>query len=200
MFIGKINPLSFWERFKAFIKSYPGMAGILGIACFVWTLLYKMLLVNIEAPYQWLVSLGDVFYAVALSVIASVIFYYFTSFIPNYRSKKTIDKLLLKWLQQLDWYGKQMVRDISQLNYDEASKLTKKSLGAIAIRSFRLNLSWVRYTLLGLTLVIGLNTLITASRWRMHISRNAFNIRTNYQSKYWKSLRIWRYMIIYEKH
>ena len=66
MFIGKINPLSFWERFKAFIKSYPGMAGILGIACFVWTLLYKMLLVNIEAPYQWLVPLGDVFYAVAL--------------------------------------------------------------------------------------------------------------------------------------
>ena len=124
MFIGKINPLPFWERFKAFIKSYPGMAGILGIACFVWTLLYKMLFVNIEASYQWLVPLGDVFYAVALSVIASVIFYYFTSFIPNYRSKKTIDKLLLKWLQQLDWYGKQMVGDISQLNYAEASKDT----------------------------------------------------------------------------
>ena len=52
MFIGKINPLPFWERFKAFIKSYPGMAGILGIACFVWTLLYKMLFVNIEASYQ----------------------------------------------------------------------------------------------------------------------------------------------------
>ncbi|WP_368112732.1 MULTISPECIES: hypothetical protein [unclassified Bacteroides] len=159
------------------------MAGILGIACFVWTLLYKMLFVNIEASYQWLVPLGDVFYAVALSVIASVIFYYFTSFIPNYRSKKTIDKLLLKWLQQLDWYGKQMVGDISQLNYAEASK---KSLGAIVIRSFQLNLSWVRYTFLGLTLAIGLNTLITASRWRIHISRNAFNIRTNCQSRYWK--------------
>lgn len=128
MFIGKINPLPFWERFKAFIKSYPGMAGILGIACFVWTLLYKMLFVNIEASYQWLVPLGDVFYAVALSVIASVIFYYFTSFIPNYRSKKTIDKLLLKWLQQLDWYGKQMVGDISQLNYAEASKLSQEEL------------------------------------------------------------------------
>ena len=40
MFIGKINPLPFWERFKAFIKSYPGMAGILGIA---WeALFYQM--------------------------------------------------------------------------------------------------------------------------------------------------------------
>lgn len=88
MFIGKINPLPFWERFKAFIKSYPGMAGILGIACFVWTLLYKMLFVNIEASYQWLVPLGDVFYAVALSVIASVIFLLFHKLYPKLQKQE----------------------------------------------------------------------------------------------------------------
>ena len=200
MFIGKINPLPFWERFKAFIKSYPGMAGILGIACFVWTLLYKMLFVNIEASYQWLVPLGDVFYAVALSVIASVIFYYFTSFIPNYRSKKTIDKLLLKWLQKLDWYGKQMVGDISQLNYAEASKLSQEEL-----RSY-CNKKLSAKPQLGSLYFLGpyFGNWFEYFDYCFQMEDTYIEKCLQYQDKLpvqiLEILRIWRYMIIYDKH
>lgn len=123
MFYGKITPLPLSKKAITFMKSYPGLALLLGFVCLIWAILYKLVWVNIEAPCESMVAMGDIFYSIVLSVIASVIFYYVTTFIPNYHKKATADKLILRWLQQLDNMGEQILVDISNCNYDEVLQL-----------------------------------------------------------------------------
>lgn len=126
--------------------------------------------------------------------------YYFTSFIPNYRSKKTIDKLLLKWLQQLDWYGKQMVGDISQLNYAEASKLSQEEL-----RSY-CNKKLSAKPQLGSLYFLGpyFGNWFEYFDYCFQMEDTYIEKCLQYQDKLpvqiLEILRIWRYMIIYDKH
>lgn len=119
MYIGKINPLPLQQRLLCFLKSYSGIALILGFICFGWSVLYKLVLLKIDAPWQWMPALGDVFYAIALSVVASVIFYFITTYFPNKKRKVIIDRLILKWLQQLNWYGEMILGDIADCGYNE---------------------------------------------------------------------------------
>lgn len=124
MFYGKIKPLPLTKQVMTFLKSYPGLALLLGLASFIWAFLYKSIFINIEAPYEWMVPTGDLFYSITLSVVASVIFYYITTFIPNYQKKVTVDKLILCWLQQLDNMGEQILVDVSSCNYGDALQLS----------------------------------------------------------------------------
>lgn len=70
----QFRKISHKERIKLFLSSYSGFAAIVGLLCFIHCFLYHSLWINIEAPFQFMVSLGIVFDAVSLSIIASTVF------------------------------------------------------------------------------------------------------------------------------
>lgn len=125
MLIAPTPKLPLKRRLAVFFKSYPGWALILGVFCLGWSILYKTVFLNIETSCDFMVALGEVFYAVALSVVASVIFYYVTVFIPNVRKKRIADKLILWWLQQLDFYGKKILEDVVGVGHGDALQMSK---------------------------------------------------------------------------
>ena len=126
MYIGKIKPLSLQQRVLCFLKSYTGIAMILGCICLSWAVLYNLVFLEIDAPWQWMSALGDVFYAITLSVVASVIFYFITSYFPNKKRKVIIDRLILNWLQQLNWYGEMILGDIACCSYNKVLDKSKE--------------------------------------------------------------------------
>lgn len=128
MYVGKIKPLSLRQRLWCFIRSYSGIALVLGVICLIWAILYKLVFLCIVAPWLWMQTLGEVFFSIALSVVASVIFYYITTFFPNMGRKAIIDRLILKWLQQLNWYGEMIIGDIVNTSYNDVSKISEDEL------------------------------------------------------------------------
>ena len=99
---------------------------ILGCICLSWAVLYNLVFLEIDAPWQWMSALGDVFYAITLSVVASVIFYFITSYFPNKKRKVIIDRLILNWLQQLNWYGEMILGDIACCSYNKVLDKSKE--------------------------------------------------------------------------
>lgn len=126
MYLGKIRPLPLQQRVWCFLKSYSGIAMILGCICLSWAVLYKLVFLEIDAPWQWMSVLGDVFYAITLSVVASVIFYFITTYFPNKKRKVIIDRLILNWLQQLNWYGEMILGDIADCSYNKVLDKSKE--------------------------------------------------------------------------
>ena len=57
-------------------------------------------------------SLGIVFDAVSLSIIASTVFYFITIYFPKQHKRKIEEQYIRKWLQQLEIYGKWILEDI----------------------------------------------------------------------------------------
>ena len=57
----QFRKISHKERIKLFLSSYSGFAAIVGLLCFIHCFLYHSLWINIEAPFQFMVSLGIVF-------------------------------------------------------------------------------------------------------------------------------------------
>ncbi len=126
MYIGKIHQLPLGVRVSCFLKSYSGIAMILGVVFLGWAVLYKLVFLEIDSPCQWMPALGDIFYSIALSVVASVIFYFITTYFPGKKRKSITDKLILKWLQQLNWYGEMMLGDISECGYKDVLNKSKE--------------------------------------------------------------------------
>lgn len=126
MYIGKIKPLPLQQRVWCFLKSYSGIALIFGFICLGWAVLYKLMFLEIDAPWRWMAVLGDVFYAIALSVVASVVFYFITTYFPNKKRKAITDKLILTWLQQLNFYGEMILGNIADCGYKEVLNRSEK--------------------------------------------------------------------------
>lgn len=112
MYYSPFRKISRKERCKLFLSSYNGYAAIAGILCFVHSLLYRILWVKIETPFQFMVSLGIVFDAISLSIIASTVFYFITVYLPKQHKKKIEEEYIRRWLQQLEVYGRWILEDI----------------------------------------------------------------------------------------
>lgn len=61
MFIGNIKPLPLRQRVSCFLTSFSGIALMLGCFGLGWVVLYKLVFLEIDAPWQWMAALGDVF-------------------------------------------------------------------------------------------------------------------------------------------
>ncbi|GAB0470049.1 hypothetical protein KML24002_16020 [Alistipes putredinis] len=112
MHLSPVQKISRKVRIRLFLSSYNGLALIVGILCFIHSILYHSLWINIEAPCQFMISLGIVFDTISLSVIASTIFYFITVYLPKQHKRKVEEYYIRKWLQQLEVYGKWILEDI----------------------------------------------------------------------------------------
>ena len=112
MLLSPFRKISNKERIKIFMLSYNGWVAIAGILCFIHSFAYHCFWINIEAPYHFMVSLGIVFDAISLSVIASTIFYFITVYLPKQHKRHVEEPYIRKWLQQLEVYGRWILEDI----------------------------------------------------------------------------------------
>ena len=118
--------LSIKIRLRLFFKSYSGITFIIGFVSLIWTFLYRLVFLKYEAIYQWVYEISEIFYAIALSIIASNIFYLVLNYIPTLKKKKTVDKLIIKWLVQLEELGNTMFYDISGKSSNEIDNMSVK--------------------------------------------------------------------------
>lgn len=134
MYYSPFRKISSMERIKLFLFSYNGFAALAGILCFIYSFLYHSLLLNIEAPYQFMVSLGIVFDAISLSIIASTVFYFVTAYFPKQHKRKIEEEYIRRWLQQLEVYGKWILEDIGG-NVDCSLEEFKQNSSNIDLKS-----------------------------------------------------------------
>lgn len=154
MYLSPVKKISRKERIRLFLHSYNGFALIAGILCFIHSILYHYLWINIEAPCQFMVSLGIVFDDISLSVIASAIFYFITAYLPKQHKRKVEEDYIRKWLQQLETYGKWILEDIGgdvNCSIDEFHKkacdkdLKSKPPEYISVREYLDIKTWFEY-------------------------------------------------------
>ena len=154
MYYSQFRKISRKERIKLFLSSYNGCAAVTGILCFIHSLLYHSLWVSIDAPFQFMVSLGIVFDTISLSIIASTVFYFITVYFPKQHKRKIEEKYIRKWLQQLEAYGKWILEDIggsvdcSLEEFSQRSRnidLKSKPQPNISLREFTPINTWFEY-------------------------------------------------------
>lgn len=121
--IGPIPQLNKTQKLRRFSQTLSFKLIVVGLLIGVWAFIYKFWLLDIAAPFPFFVPLGDLCYGVALSVIASIIFYFVTVFLPKYQSRKKISGVIERNLHQLYCLSDLIMHDISGiLNFDEAHK------------------------------------------------------------------------------
>ena len=154
MYLSPVQKISRKERIRLFLSSYNGVVLIVGILCFIHSFLYHSLWINIEVPCQFMVSLGIVFDAISLSVIASTIFYFITVYLPKQHKRKVEEDYIRKWLQQLEVYGRWILEDIggnvdcSLEEFKQKSRnidLKSKPQKNISMREFTPINTWFEY-------------------------------------------------------
>lgn len=94
--------------------SYSKLALALSIICAVYCILYESILLRYEAPNIFIYALGVVTNCVALSVIASCIFYFVTVFFPKKHEQDQIRKHIISNLELLEGIGKNAFKDIAK--------------------------------------------------------------------------------------
>ena len=67
---------------------------IISIVSFMWLILYKVVFINFEAPYEFLFEIGTIFFGIFGSILASGIFYFFVVYLEKRRKQKIIDKIV----------------------------------------------------------------------------------------------------------
>lgn len=107
------KPLTGWQRFRKFAYSYTGIMTWVSFVLLIWIFLYKYMFVNIYAPLDFMPELGEIFFAVALSVIASTIVLVITIYMPERHKRQKIDAIVLPWLKQFVLLGNTIIRDIA---------------------------------------------------------------------------------------
>lgn len=154
MYYSPFRKISRKERIILFLLSYNGLVAIAGILCFIHSLLYYSLWLYIEAPFQFMVSLGIVFNAISLSIIASTVFYFLTVYFPKQHKRKVEEKYIRRWLQQLEVYGRWILEDIGgkvDCSLEEFSQksytidLKSKPQKNISMREFTPIATWFEY-------------------------------------------------------
>ena len=118
MYYEKVEELKWYSKLWVFMHSYSFIALLLGIAHLVWCILYKLVFINIPAIFEWSVELSEIYYNIALSIIASVIFYFITVYIPEAKKHEKTQHIIYTWLFQLKHIGMLYINDISGKNYN----------------------------------------------------------------------------------
>lgn len=105
---------SLWNRIKHFFKSSLNVIMIIALTGFsIWLFIYEYKLINIEAPFDFMPALGKVYEAVSASVIASIVFYYISVYIPERKQKKNIYGLMTHYLMQFKCISDEISEQIS---------------------------------------------------------------------------------------
>lgn len=121
--VGQIPQLNKRQSFNRLFHTMSFKLLIVGLVISIWAFIYKFFLLDIEAPFAFMFPLGDLSYGVALSVIASIIFYFITVFLPKYQSRKKIGKVIERNLYQLVSLADMIMHIFSDvLEFDETKK------------------------------------------------------------------------------
>ncbi|QZE15118.1 hypothetical protein K4L44_04620 [Halosquirtibacter laminarini] len=88
-----------------FQKKYNIIINISGIFIIGWVIFYKSIFLDIYEWFSWMSEVGEEFYPIALSLIASWIFYLINVYLPYYDNKRSI-KLILN--NQVDKVKKEL--------------------------------------------------------------------------------------------
>lgn len=108
-----IKPLTLGQRFKKFAMSYTGIMTWISAVALIWAFLYKYLFVNIPARWECMPVLGEIFFAVVLSVVASTIVLIVTIYIPERQKQHKADAIVMPWLKQYVLLGETILKDIA---------------------------------------------------------------------------------------
>lgn len=92
--------------------SYSKIALIISIVCIVFCLLYESVLLKFEALNSFVYALGVVSNCVALSIIASCIFYFVTNYFPQKHQLDQIRNYIILNLEMLEGIGRNAFFDI----------------------------------------------------------------------------------------
>lgn len=148
MYYITIQPLSWQQKFGKFAKSYTGMMTWISVIALVWAFLYKYLFVNIPAKWDFMPVLGEIFFAVVLSIVASTVVLIVTIYIPERKKQKKVDAIVMPWLKQYRLLGDIIqiaIAGKSGVNYEEfksqcthdlMSPITNQSVALMTGRAF----------------------------------------------------------------
>ena len=143
-----IKPLTWWQRFKKFAVSYTGIMTWISAVALIWAFLYKYLFVNIPAKWDFMPILGEIFFAVVLSIVASTIVLVVTIYVPGRKKQKKVDVIVMPWLKQYRLLGDMIQIAVagksgasheefkSRCTHDLMSPITNQSVALMAGRGF----------------------------------------------------------------
>ena len=92
--------------------SYSKIAIVISIVCIIYSILYESVLLKYEAINDFIYALGVVSNCVALSIIASCIFYLVTDYLPKKHQKAQTRNYIIKNIELLEEIGKNAFIDI----------------------------------------------------------------------------------------
>lgn len=75
---------------------------IFSLLSFFWAIMYKMCLLNIGCKRDWLADLGEIFYPIALSVMAGYIIYLITTEYPSIKKRNNINHIFINFKEDLE--------------------------------------------------------------------------------------------------
>ena len=108
--IGNYNP----EKFKNYTPLTTIVVSVT-IVSFLWILLYKLWFLKIKEFFSGASVLGEIFYNIFLSVIASAVFYFIVVYLPERRKKLTIDRVVSRRIGKLNLDYRLIKQDLYQL-------------------------------------------------------------------------------------
>lgn len=129
IFLDSIKPLPTLKRVKLFFCSYAGITLIIGVCCLVWCILYKLVFLRIPSS-DMMFQVGELTYAIFVSIVAAVIFYFIVTYIPDYKKKRTASRQIEFWLNQIVRHGEFVLNalsgDFSKDVYENSKKRWKE--------------------------------------------------------------------------
>lgn len=148
MYYVTIPQLTWRQRLGKFAKSYTGIMTWISVIALVWAFLYKYVFVNISAKWDFMPILGEIFFAVVLSVVASTIVLIVTIYFPERQKQKKVDVIVMPWLKQYRLLGDIIQIAVagksdasreefkSRCRQDLMSPITEQSVALMAGRGF----------------------------------------------------------------
>ena len=96
--------------------SYSKIAIVISIVCIIYCILYESILLKYEAVNDFVYALGVVSNCVALSIIASCIFYFITDYLPKKHQQTQTRNYIIKNIELLEEIGKNAFIDIVNIS------------------------------------------------------------------------------------
>jgi len=136
------------QRLGKFAKSYTGIMTWISVIALVWAFCYKYVFFNIPAKWEFMPILGEIFFAVALSIVASTIVLIVTIYFPERQKQKKVDVIVMPWLKQYRLLGDIIQIAVagksdasreefkSRCRQDLMSPITEQSVALMAGRGF----------------------------------------------------------------
>lgn len=108
--------------FRKYIRSLGKDIVILFLLNVVFYLFLELVLRRIPAPYPFFVIIGDLFVALAISIMASIVFYFFQVHMPRIKEKENLFPSLASMFHSILGYEKDMLSQLLDLKMDEMTE------------------------------------------------------------------------------